>query len=55
MLEDCGGFWSIVLEKMLSFQSLIDCFRNLKDNAKKNVDYVGLAHEFSEGNKDLRT
>lgn len=54
MLEDCGGFWSIVLEKLLSFQSLIDCLR-MNDNAKKNVNYVGLAHEFSEGNKDLRT
>lgn len=55
LLEDCGRFWSVVLEKLLSFQSLINCCRNLKDNAMKNVDYGGLAREFSEGNKDLKT
>lgn len=48
------GFWSFQLERPLSAQSLINCCRNLEDNADRDPDDEGLAYEFPEGSKDYQ-
>lgn len=39
---------------LLSAQSLINCCRNLEDNADRDPDGRGLAYEFPEESKDYQ-